>query len=215
MRRTRAILVAIVAAVAVAGCDRAPAAAPPRASGSPAATATAPPATGPITDQQFLQPGDVGEGYRVATSGGSGDWTVESSASLLDCPPGDGAPVPVDKQQRGLVRGSPEAGDTVLQYVARYRSGEAARYLDQLAARVGACRPAQGRSISIARHGFAGDQALLVAAYFGGGSATTHVVVRQGDLLTEVVVKVGRSRGVLQRLGRIAAERLCDGGRAC
>jgi len=151
----------------------------------------------------------------VATSGGSGDWTVELSASLLRCPAGEGTPEPVDKHQRGLVRGSPQAGDTVIQYVARYRPGDAARYLDQLRSRVGACQPATGRSISVARHGFAGDQALLVAAYFGGGSATTHVLVRQGDLLTEFVVKLGRTRAVLQRLGRTAAERLCDGGRAC
>jgi hypothetical protein len=215
VRQVRAGLLAVAIAVVVAGCDRAPAAVPPSASAPPSPTSSPPPATGPITDQQFLQPEDLGAGYRVAPGGGSGDWTAEFSASLLECPPGGATPSPVDKHQRGLVRGSPEAGDTVIQYVARYRSGDAARYLDELATRVGSCRPAPGRSISVARHGFAGDQALLVAAYFGGGSAVTHVLVRQGDLLTEFVVKVGRARPILQRLGRTAAERLCDGGRAC
>jgi hypothetical protein len=209
------VLVAATVAVVVAGCDRAPAAVPPPPSAPPSPESTPPPATGPITDQQFLRPEDAGPGYRVATSGGSGDWTVESSVSLLDCARGDGTPAPVDKHQRSLVRGSPQAGDSVIQYVARYRPGDAARYLDGVRTRVGGCRPAPGRSISVARHGFAGDQALLVAAYFGGGAATTHVLVRQGDLLTEFVVKAGRPRGTLQRLGRTAAERLCDGGRAC
>lgn len=205
---------AVAAAVALAACDHAPAAAPsPRATPPPASGAQ--PATGPITPQQFLQPEDIGSGYRIAAAAGSGDWTVEASASLLHCPAGDGTPEPADKHQRSLVRGSPQAGDSVLQYVARYRPGDAARYLRRLSERIGACRPATGRSISVARHGFAGDQALLVAAYFGGGSAVTHVLVRQGDLVTEFVVKAGRGRSILQRLGRTAAERLCDGGRAC
>lgn len=204
---------AITAAAVLAGCDRAPAAPPSTSAPPPAASPQ--PATGPITAEQFLLPEDIGAGYRIAASGGSGDWTVEFSASLLQCAPGAGGPVPVDKQQRSLVRGSPRAGDSVLQYVARYRPGDAARYLDQLSERIRTCQPGQGRSISVARHGFAGDQALLVAAYFGGGSAVTHVLVRQGDLLTEFVVKAGRSRGILQRLGRTAADRLCDGGRAC
>lgn len=211
----RRALAALAVAAVVAGCDGAPAAVPPSTPTLASPTSTPGPATGPITDQQFLRPEDVGEGYRVSASGGSGDWTVEFSASLLHCPAGEGAPAPVDKRERSLVRGSPQAGDTVIQYVARYRPGDATRYLDQVRARVGACRPATGRSISVARHGFAGDQALLVAAYYGGGSAATHVLVRQGDLVTEFVVKVGRPRGTLQRLGRVAADRLCDGGRAC
>jgi len=217
--RARVVLAAAAAAavtggIAVAQFDAAPAptVAPPSPEPSPSPP---PPATGPIIDQQFLWPEDVGEGYRVAGGGTEGDWTFEFSASALRCPAGDGPPAPAEKHQRGLVRGSPQARDAVTQYVARFRPGDAARYLDQIQARVGSCKPGTGRSITVARYGFAGDQALLVAVYYGGGSGTNHVFVRQGDLLTEFMVKAGRTRDALQRLGHKAADRLCDGGRAC
>lgn len=194
---------------------------PSSASGqaSPGSTAPTPPSSAEptaIVDALFLQPGDVGTGYRVVTGGlGSGDWTFEFSTSALGCPQPASIPPPIVRRDRSLNRGTPQAEDTLAQYVARYRPGDAARYLDQVRARVSACQPGSGQSIKIGAQRFAGQDSLLIQVDFGGGSTATLVLVRQGDLLTEFFAKPERSSAASQDLGRKAARRLCSGTPAC
>jgi hypothetical protein len=90
-----------------------------------------------------------------------------------------------------LRRGAPESEDFVSQYVARYRPGDAARYLDQVRARVSACEPGDGMSLRIGAKGFAGQDALLIEVNYGEGYTTA------------------------QELGRRAALRLCAGTPVC
>jgi hypothetical protein len=99
--------------------------------------------------------------------------------------------------------------------VARYRPGDAARYLDQVRTRVNACKPGSGQSISIGAQRFAGQDALLIEVNYGEGFTTKHILVRQGDLLTEFFTKPELSRAAAQELGRKAAHRLCGGTPVC
>lgn len=169
-----------------------------------------------IVDALFLRPGDVGPGYRlVVDTDGSGDWVFGFTAAVLGCPQPDPALQPIARRERTLSRGTPEAEDRLAQSVARYRPGDAARYLDQVRARVAACRPGSGRSIEVVAQRFAGQDALLVQVDYGDGFTTKHVLVRQGDLLTEFWTKPERRGAAAQELGRKAALRLCAGTSAC
>lgn len=170
-----------------------------------------------ITDALFLQPGDVGPGYRQVFGGqGSGDWTFEFSTSVLRCqPPASTGPQPITRRDQTLSRGTPQAEDSLTQYVARYRPGDAARYLDQIRTRVSACEPGSGKSIKVGAQRFAGQDALLIEVNYGAGFTTKHVLVRQGDLLTEVFTKPEPSSAAAQELGRKAALRLCGGTPVC
>lgn len=164
-----------------------------------------------ITDVLFLQPDDVGPGYRQVFDGqGSGDWTFEFTASVLRCqPPDSTGPHPITRRDQTLSRGTPQAEDSLAQSVARYRPGDAARYLDQVRSRVSACQPGIGKSIKVGAQRFAGQDALLIEVDYGDGFTTKHVLVRQGDLLTEFFTKPERSSAAAQELGRKAALRLC------
>jgi hypothetical protein len=164
-----------------------------------------------------MQPGDAGSGYRVVSGEeGSDDWTFEFTASLLGCQPPDSTrPRGLTRRDRRLSRGTPQAEDAVTPYVARYRPGDAGRYLDQVRARVNACAPGTGKSIKVGARRFAGQDALLIEVNYGDGFTTRHVLVRQGDLLTEFFTKPERSSWAVQDLGRKAALRLCGGTPAC
>jgi hypothetical protein len=246
-RRARAALVAAAAAavvaasagIAVAQLDSAPAPAisgppstppPPTASPSPSTpppstappstpppTATAPADGGRLTAALFLQPEDVGPGYRSSgVDTEPGDGTFEYSASALDCPLAERPVRPLDSAYSALSRGTPEAEDLVAEAVHRYGPGDAARYLAEVRARVAACDPGGGgRDISIVARDFAGQGALLVYVDYGYGDTTHHVLVRQGDLLAQFFVKPDLDRPALRALGRAAAARLCAGTDAC
>jgi hypothetical protein len=185
----------------------------------PGSASTSPSSAEPteIVAALFLRPGDAGPGYRVAVGGGeggSGDWTFEFTASMLDCR-GSSAAREVAREERGLRRGAPQDDDGLVQYVARYRPGGAARYLDDVRDRVGDCRPGAGRSVRVVAQRFAGQDALLIQVDYGDGFTTKHVLVRQGDLLTEFFTKPERRSAAAQELGRKAALRLCAGTPVC
>ena len=237
-RRVTAVAAAVVAVGVIAGgaamakldhaVDPQPIPSQPAAEPTPSPSDPVPPSsavpTSPtgseataITGALFLQPGDVGPGYRQMSGGqGWGDWTFEFSASMLRCqPPDSTGPHPMTRRDQTLSRGTPQAEDSLAQYVARYRPGAAARYLDQVRARVNTCESGSGKSIKIGAQRFAGQDALLIEVNYGNGFTTKHVLVRQGDLLTEFFTKPERSSAAAQELGRKAALRLCRGTPVC
>lgn len=198
-----------------------PSAASPAVSASPSTPATAPsspkpvppdagtgssspPVTG-ITSAMMLRPQDVGSGYTVVTPS-DGDWTFEFSASVLGCPRGS-RPDPVAERERALRKGAPQDEDFVLQHTGRYARGEAARYLDDVRERVSSCPPDGQRSVRVAADGFAGDEAVLVVFDLGDGFLARTVLVRKGDVLTEIFGKPARSDSASRALGRKAAAR--------
>jgi hypothetical protein len=183
---------------------------PPKESMSPAPEGMA------IGDPLFLQPEDVGRGYRtVEYTENPGDWTFESSSAALGCPPSQPHLPPLTRLDRLMIEGASDAGDGVRQYIAVYRPGDAAHYLDQIRSRVRACRPGAGRSIRIGAQRFAGADALLIEVNGGGGNIARHVLVRRGDVAAEFLITPTRSRAATLELGRTAARRLCAGAPVC
>jgi hypothetical protein len=180
---------------------------PSRSPSTPSRTSTkpSPPPVTDITAAMMLRPQDVGSGY-TANTAENGDWTFEFNASVLDCPRGT-RPEPVDEHWRALRKGRPQDENLVAQHLARYSAGAAARYLDRIRERVSACSPSDERSVRIAAEGFAGDDAVLVVFDHGGGSLAKIVLVREGDLLTEIYSKPVRSDSACRELGRNAAAR--------
>jgi hypothetical protein len=154
----------------------------------------------------MLRPQDVGTGYTVVATGEGGDWTFEFGGSSLGCPRGT-VPDPVAERERKLRKGQPQDDTIVLQHTGRYAAGAAAEYLDGIRERVSACSPTNGRSVRIASEGFAGDEALLVVFDHGGGFLAKNVLVRKGDVLTEIFSKPARSDSAHRELGRKAAAR--------
>jgi len=129
---------------------------------------------------------------------------------MLNCPPAQTPPMPDIARARSLGRGTRPAEDHVVQYIFPYRPGDADRSLADVRARVAACRPGNGGSITIGAERFAGQDSLLLVVHFGDGSTLTLVHVRQGDLVTELWAKPERSVAEYQELGRTAALRLCQ-----
>ncbi|WP_233624802.1 hypothetical protein [Actinoplanes sp. ATCC 53533] len=148
----------------------------------------------------------MGSGY-IAGAGAGGDWTFEFGAVALGCPRGS-KPDPVAERGRMLRKGQPQDENFVLQHTGRYAAGEAARYLDEIRERVSACSPDGARSVRIAAQGFAGDESVLVVFDHGGGQLAKNVLVRKGDVLTEIFSKPGRSDSASRELGRKAAARI-------
>jgi hypothetical protein len=169
-----------------------------------------------ITDATFLQPSDVGSGYSVGdSSDGSGDWTVEFSLSVLRCGGGQAALGPSDaRRDRLLVRGNPGEEVGVSQYVDRLGNGDAARYVNQIRTMVNTCEAPDGQSIRVVADDVAGQDSLVIAVDYGGGSTATHVLVRQGDLVTQLAMQE-RTQAQVVELARKAAQRLCAGTPVC
>ena len=180
--------------------------APSSPSSTPPSTTSksSPPVTG-VTSAMMLRPQDAGSGYRVVAAS-EGDWIFEFNAAVLDCPRGT-RPEPAAERERALRKGEPQDENFVLQHTGRYAPGRAAQYLDGIRERVSSCSPGEGRSVRIAAEGFAGDESVLVVFDHGGGFLAKNVLVRKGDVLTEVYTKPARSDAANRELGRRAAAR--------
>jgi hypothetical protein len=177
----------------------------PPSSPPPRSTGTPPPSITGITPAMMLRPQDAGSGYAVA-SGTDGDWSFEFNASVFGCPRG-AKPSPESERSRALRKGKPQDETYVLQHTGRYQPGDAAGYLDEIRSRVSSCDAGAGRSVRIAAQGFAGDESLLVVFDHGGGFRTRTILVREGDILTEIFTKPTRGDQASRDLGRKAAAR--------
>lgn len=166
----------------------------------PVAVPSPGPPTG-VTAGMMLRPQDVGSGYTAETASG-GDWTFEFNAAVLGCRRG-ARPDAVAERNRTLRKGRPQAETFVNQETSRYADDEAAQYLNEIRSRAQSCAP-----VTVAAQGFAGDESLLVVFDHGGGNLAKIVLVRVGDVLTEIYSKPGRSDAASRELGRKAAARL-------
>jgi hypothetical protein len=149
----------------------------------------------------MLRPQDVGSGYTAEAASG-GDWTFEFNAAVLGCRRGT-RPDALAERNRTLRKGRPQAENFVNQETSRYSGDEAADYLNEIKGRVAGCAQA-----TVAAQGFAGDESLLVVFDHGGGNLAKIVLVRVGDVLTEIYAKPVRSDAASRELGRKAAARL-------
>ena len=122
---------------------------------------------------------------------------------MAGCPSGT-KPSPVAERYRAF-RNGPE--NLVVQHTGRYTGDKAATYLDAIRERLDDCKPMNGGAVRVAASGFAGDQSLLVVFNIGGAEARS-LLVREGDVLTEVFAKPVRGDAALKELGSRAAARL-------
>jgi hypothetical protein len=159
-----------------------------------------------VSSAMMLRPQDVGSGY-VVKPGAGGDWTFEFGALALGCRQ-VATPGPVAELGRTLRKGQPQDENFVLQRTRRYGPNGAEVYLMLVRKQVSSCSPDAGRSVRIAAQGFAGDESVLVVFDHGGGQLAKHVLVRKGDVLTEIFSKPGRSDSASLELGRKAAARI-------
>ncbi|MEV4138313.1 hypothetical protein AB0J72_39865 [Dactylosporangium sp. NPDC049742] len=208
-----------------------PTAAPSATPSQPAPTTPAAPSTGAsstsassqpaveptaIVDSLFLQLADVGTGYKWAATedSGGGDWTVEYAFSALQCT-GSSMSGLGDSKERTMVKGTGPNASGVTQFVARFKPGTAARYLDELRTKIPACKPSNGKSIKITDQRFAGQDALRVEVTYGEGyTPVALIVVRQGDLVSQFSARAA-DRDQAAALARKAAARMCGGTPVC
>ncbi|MBL7259647.1 hypothetical protein [Paractinoplanes lichenicola] len=156
-----------------------------------------------ITRAMMLQPADVGPGYLPADGTGDGDWSFEFNAAALGCPAGS-RPEAIDGRERALRKGREVY---VLQETTRFTEGGASAYLGGVRERVSNCKAPAGQSVRIASQHFAGDESLLVVFHYGDDYLTQIVLVRKGDVLTEIFSKPNPDESVSRSLGQKAAAR--------
>ncbi|GAB2605435.1 hypothetical protein Aab01nite_00060 [Paractinoplanes abujensis] len=188
---------------------------PPQPSPAASATSPAPPPStsrpspeetpaADLTPAMMLQPADVGPGYLPADGSGDGDWGFEFNAAALGCPAGS-KPDAIAGRERALRKG-PDV--YVLQETTRFTDGGAGAYLDGVRERVSNCETPAGQSVRIAGRNFAGDESLLVVFRYGDDFVTQIVLVREGEVLTEIFSEPNPDESVSRSLGRKAAARL-------
>jgi hypothetical protein len=69
--------------------------------------------------------------------------------------------------------------------------------------------------ITVADSGFAGEGSLLIRATADMGEPGFYLLVRQGPLITQISQQDQTDAAALVDLGRVAAERLCEGTSTC
>ncbi|GAA1509468.1 hypothetical protein GCM10009827_024540 [Dactylosporangium maewongense] len=208
-----------------------PTAAPSATPSQPAPTTPAAPSTGAsstsassqpaveptaLIDSLFLQPSDLGTGFKVApeTDLGSGDWTTEFVFSAIGCS-GSRVPGQIERRDRSVHKGTGQSAESVGQYVARHKPGTAAQYFDDLRAKIAACQPGNGKGIRIKAQRFAGQDSLRIEYNFGDGWVGDLIVVRQGDLVTQFTFGGPSLADQGTALARKAASRMCNGTPVC
>jgi hypothetical protein len=170
-----------------------------------------------LVDALFVQPGDVGTGYRATPRRGRPGRLGLRLLHVDDGLPEPGLePVARCEAASGDVPGAVRVSGGGEPGAVRgpLPGGDAARYLDHVRAQVAACKPDNGRTIRIGAQRFAGQDSLLEVDY-GDDQTSKLVLVRQGDLVTEFFAKPERAGAATQELGRRAAYRLCGGTPVC
>ncbi|GGQ71189.1 hypothetical protein [Couchioplanes azureus] len=130
------------------------------------------------------------------------------SAPPVSTPPSAPPALPeqLSDRSRAFQSGDPRDETLPLQRSYLYVDGEAAKYLQDVRKRVAACSP-KDRSISITAEGFAGDDALLIVTKSAECAVGKRVMLRKGDVLTEIYRGSAPSDSAMRELARKAAAR--------
>ncbi|MGI5212721.1 hypothetical protein [Plantactinospora sp. CA-290183] len=198
----------------------------PTPSAGPTATATPSGTTPPTTPSRTADSGDAGEpadrgdpdpaipaaamlqvsdlpsGFRIIEPEFEGDGSLGFFSTVCGNDWTSGGPDTAERKRFFAAEGT-----GIDQRVNRYPRTVAQRYMSALRADVQGCRDAE---LTIADQGFAGQESMLVLSGDNGW-----ILVRQGDLLTEITVDNGSDTAEARRLGARAAQRLCAGTDAC
>jgi len=240
-RRRRARLVAVIAGIVVAVAAPAVAYAvlphttepDPGATPTPDASATAtsptvsPSVTGPsstpsveptagVPAASVLHESDVPAGYRYAGDDVDGDWTLEFASQFCAAPNNmSGAPGPTASWGAVFHTGTGPGSSAILQRVGRHSLAQAQTYFQNVRAMGQGCVPNTEvpTSLAITADSFAGDESLVLT-WTGEGLDSTYVVVRVGELVTQIWYKDTSAPDPVM-LGQRAAVRLCEDTIAC
>ncbi|WP_143162959.1 hypothetical protein [Couchioplanes caeruleus] len=175
----------------------------------PATTKSSPPPITEITSAMMLQPQDVGSGFTVLPpSDYHGDWIFEAGANSQGCSVDGFRPKMVSQRWRSLRNDDEQDSMYVEQRTVLYLKGHAAKYLQDIRRRIPDCPQDRSSPMEITAEGFAGDDALMVASDNGDGSISKRVLVRKGDVLTDIWRKKAPSDSAMRELARKAAARL-------
>ncbi|MGH3735672.1 MAG: hypothetical protein ACRDT6_08625 [Micromonosporaceae bacterium] len=195
--------------------DTSPSPNPSPSAGSPSADATGPDPTTEIPDSALLQPEDAGAGYRVGSQQGE-DWVMGFLYAAV-CEQRDWTDAHAGASNRGAL--DHDSKPTIYQAVDRYPPGQGRVYLTDLIEVTDTCRnmrTSTGAAIrlSIVDHGFAGDAAILIRVdHDEDAHDAYHVFVRQGDVVSEVMVLGTEDQA--RELAVKAAARLCEATPTC
>ncbi|MFI5496924.1 hypothetical protein [Actinoplanes sp. NPDC051859] len=162
----------------------------PETPDTPGAESKTPPTA--VTPAMMLQPEDVGPDYSAkSTKYLSGDWMFEFDASIgLDCRPSKPTGDEISYREAIISNGDGQESVSVFQRTDLFPAdGSAERRLSSIRQRTETCKPGGGAGIRIKSEGFAGDEALLVITTFKSGGTGRHVLVRKGDVVTEIAAE--------------------------
>ncbi|WP_412541032.1 hypothetical protein R8Z50_35575 [Longispora sp. K20-0274] len=168
-----------------------------------------------IPDSALLTLADVGPGFRQYPDDnqGSGDWVLGFWTQF--CHAGTEWPHAGQniRRDRGFVKGSGANSDAVFEKVElepEFGSRQM-EYWRQWAAK---CASSDNLTVTTVDSGFAGDESLLITVVRRTSSevnSSTHVLVRVGDLVAEIVTLPGGHRAMAAK----AAARMCAATGTC
>ncbi|WP_422772842.1 hypothetical protein ACN28C_07600 [Plantactinospora sp. WMMC1484] len=150
----------------------------------------------------MLQVSDLPPGYRVYVPEFEGDWQLNFFSFLCDDWSANG---PALAYRERYFRSAPLG---MQQRTERHGQTAASEYISRLRASVRGCPEA---GLEIADEDFAGDDSMFVVL----DDAHGWIIVRRGDLVTEIAVDVTSDGAQVRRLAGRAATRLCAGTDAC
>jgi hypothetical protein len=192
---------------------------------TPPTIPSTPPTTTPTPDVEptgvpaatALQPSDVPTGYEYAGNEIMGDWTLEFAGQFCE-PPNNlgGVPSSAASWEATYQTGSGPGSMSILQRVAEYTASEAQAYVEAVRAMAQGCvhtGAGDPMTWTIVEQGFAGDDALVLK-WQGAGVDNTFIVVRAGELVTQIWYKDTDTPDPVL-LGQRAATRLCEGTTTC
>ncbi len=111
--------------------------------------------------------------------------------------------------------GTADESRVIFQRIARYTAAEAQAYVEAVRGMAQGCVQVLGDPMTwtIVHQGFAGDDALVLKLQ-GAGVDNTFIVVRAGELVTQIWYKDTDTPDPVL-LGQRAAARLCEGTTTC
>ncbi|SIN26871.1 hypothetical protein [Micromonospora cremea] len=165
-----------------------------------------------IPAEAMLRLSDLPVGFKMTEGDIDGDWSLESVSIYCRDVPSSVAVRRIAQRTRSF--DSPT--DSMIQRVTRYSGGSAPTAVDQVRALFTGCTPYRaGSSLSVLADGLgAGDESLLVGSTIEG-QRSRWLVVRQGDLVAQVMLDMDATPAEARRYARPVAQRLCAGTDAC
>ncbi|MEE6258347.1 hypothetical protein [Plantactinospora sonchi] len=157
-----------------------------------------------IPGAAFLQAPDLPSGYQLDKRGHGGDWTVQALSTVC----GNQWAAAGISETASAERYFSTGREHLQQRIERYAGTDAHRYVPVLRSNLQGCREYE---VTVRDVRLPGDEALVVGTADNSG----WLVLRRGDLVTQVAVDDITDPAALGELAGRAADRLCAGTASC